>query len=132
MIVMMAGMKCMFMTYQALGCILCKRHLHQPLKQPYVSKMKSSTAQYNTWHRAGADSNRNSCELLLRAEIYIQVLIFPLHCDKTHSCFLQWCLQKKGCIDTDLGFIVSDKQEGVYTIRGKQLGIFLMNEVFTI
>lgn len=45
---MMADMKCMFMTYQALGCILRKGYLHQPLKQPYVSKMKSSTAQYDT------------------------------------------------------------------------------------
>ena len=99
--VMMADMKYMFMTYQALGCILHKHHLHQPLKQPCVSEMKASTAQYDIWHRARADSNRSSSELLFRAEIYIQVLIFPLYfiylfifyqLEANHFTILQWPL----------------------------------------
>lgn len=45
----MADMKYMFMTYQTLGCVLHKHHFIQFLKKPYVSKMKSSTAQQDTW-----------------------------------------------------------------------------------
>ena len=76
----MADMKYMFMTYQALACVLHKHHFIQFLKKPCVSKMKSSTAQQDAWHRAGADQTGTplNCYLKLKSTPKLWFSLFTL------------------------------------------------------